>query len=137
MSPRLLAPAVLVAALAAAGCGTTTTGSARNFSGPGKAVAQTLDDLSTAARKSDEQTICTQLLASALVQKLNSGGSTCQRSVNTQIDSADDTTLTVNSVKVTGSTAVAVVTSKVKGKDTRQSVNLVRENGRWRISGIG
>jgi hypothetical protein len=125
----------LLAALAVAGCGTTSTSSSNNFSGESKNVAQTVSDLSSAARKSDEKAICTQLFARSLVQQLNTGSSTCQKTVSTQIDSADDTTLKVDSVKVTGPNATAVVTSKFDGHDQKRTLKLVRENGSWRIAG--
>jgi hypothetical protein len=131
----LLLPLFAALAVAVAGCGTASTTSAGKFSGESKNVAQTVDDLSTAARKSDEKAICTQLFARSLVQQLNSGSSTCQKSVSTQIDSADDTTLKVESVKVTGTNATAVVTSKFDGHDQKRTLKLVRENGGWRIAG--
>lgn len=135
MMPARALALPLLAALAVAGCGTASTTSAGKFSGESKNVAQTVDDLSSAARKSDEKAICTQLFARSLVQQLNSGSSTCQKTVGTQIDSADDTTLTVNAVKVAGSNATATVTSKFDGHNQKRTLKLVRENGGWRIAG--
>jgi hypothetical protein len=126
----------LLAALAVAGCGTTSTSSSGKFSGQSKSVAQTVDDLSSAARKSDEKAVCTQLLARSLVQQLNSGSSTCEKAVGTQLDSADDTTLKVESVKVTGANATAVVTSKFDGSSQQRTLRFTREDGRWRIAGL-
>jgi hypothetical protein len=137
MMPARALGLTLLAAFAVGGCGTASTTSSNKFSGEAKSVAQTVDDLSSASRKSDEKGICTQLLARSLVQQLNSGPSTCLKAIGTQIDSADDATLKVNAVKVTGANATAVVTSKFSGSDSKRTLRLVRENGRWRIAGLG
>src|SRR5690349_1939197 len=124
MMPRraLVLPLFAAVSLAVAGCGTASTTSAGKFSGESKNVAQTVDDLASAAGKSDEKAICTQLFARSLVQQLNSGSSTCQKTVGTQIDSADDTSLKVESVKVTGPNATAVVTSKFDGHSQKRTL---------------
>lgn len=126
---------LLAAAGLATGCGATGSNSASDFSGVKKDVATTIDDLSSAARKSDEGAICTNLLASALIQQLQTGGQTCRTAVSHALDDADTVDMTVKSVTVTGTKATAVVDSKQKA--TNDTFQLVKEGGRWKIASFG
>ena len=125
---------LLAAAGLATGCGATSSNSASDFSGVKKDVATTVDDLSSAARKSDEGEICTNLLASSLIQQLQSAGQTCRTAVSHALDDADTVDMKVKSVNVTGTTATAVVDSKEKASN--DTFQLVKEGGRWKISGF-
>ena len=140
MRPSRLLPLAAVAALTAlAGCGPTGTSksSSKNFTGAKKDVAQTVDDLASAAGKRDAKAICTELLAPALQQKLGSGGSSCQTVIADQLKDADLATLDTRSVTIDGQHATAVVRSQYYGKDRDVTVMLVRgAGGAWRISGI-
>jgi Putative lumazine-binding len=130
---RTFALLLAVAGLAT-GCGATSSNSASNFSGVKKDVATAVDDLSSAARKSDEGEICTNLLAGSLIQQLQSGGQTCRTAVSHALDDADTVDMSVKSVSVTGTTATAVVDSKEKASN--DTFQLVKEGGRWKISGF-
>ena len=126
---------LLAAAGLATGCGATGSNSASDFSGVKKDVATTIDDLSSDARKSDEGAICTNLLASALIQKLQAGGQTCRTAISHALDDADTVSMDVKSVTVTGTNATAVVDSKEKASN--DTFQLVKEGGRWKISSFG
>jgi putative lumazine-binding protein len=126
---------LLAAAGVATGCGATSSKSASDFSGVKKDVATTIDDLSSDARNSDENAICTNLLASSLIQQLQSGGQKCNTVISHALDDADTVNMDVKSVTVTGTKATAVVDSKEKAaNDTFQ---LVKEGGRWKIASFG
>jgi hypothetical protein len=133
-APRSLA-LLLAAAGLATGCGATGSNSAADFSGVKKDVASTIDDLSSDARKSDEGAICTNLLASALIQKLQTSGQTCRTAISHALDDADTFDMDVKSVTVTGTNATAVVDSKEKAAN--DTFRLVKEGGRWKISSFG
>jgi copper chaperone CopZ len=129
---------ILAAALAAlaAGCGVTTSGnSANKFNGEAQQAAQTIEDLQSAGQKSDEAKICNDLLAQALRSKLGN----CETTVKAAIKNTDSFDLTVQSVHVTGASATAKVRAKRGGStpDEIDTVGLVREGGRWRISSLG
>jgi Putative lumazine-binding len=126
---------LLAAAGLATGCGTTGSNSASDFSGVKKDVATTIDDLSSAARKSDEGDICTNLLAGSLIQSLQSTGQTCKTAISHALDDADTFDMTVKSVTVTGAKATALVDSK--HKSVNDTFQLVKEGGRWKISSFG
>jgi hypothetical protein len=132
---RTLALLLAVAGIAS-GCGAAGgTTSAKNFSGVQKDVATTVDDLQSAARKSDQSTICKNLLASSLISTIQSGGQTCTTAVSHALDDADTFDMTVKSVTVNGNTATAVV--KSKDKTTQDTFQLAKEGGRWKISSLG
>jgi hypothetical protein len=137
-STALFAAALAVAALAA-GCAPQTTSSSNSvskFKGDQRAAAQTIEDLQAAADDSDETEICNQILARGLAARIASGGHGCAEVVNATLKDTDSTDMTVESVRVTGDRATARVKFETGKKDRRRNIPLVRERGRWRISGF-
>jgi hypothetical protein len=133
--------ALLAAALAvlAAGCAPQTRSSSNSvskFTGDQRAAAQTVEDLQSAANDSDETKICTRILARGLAARLATGGHGCAEAVNAAIKDTDSTDMTVEAVRVTGDRATARVKFETGKKDRRANIALVREGGRWRISGF-
>ncbi|MDX6658164.1 MAG: hypothetical protein QOH62_2957 [Solirubrobacteraceae bacterium] len=127
---------VLAAAGLATGCGTAGSNSSKNFPGSKQAVAQSVEDLESAARKSDETTICNDLLATPLIATIRSSGQSCTTAISHALDDADTFDLTVKSVTVAGNSATAVVESKRK-KPAQDTFKLVKEGGRWKIASLG
>jgi len=133
ISPRMRRRlALLLPVLALAGCSATgSTGvNTTSFKGDAKAVAQTLDSLSSAARGKDGKKACTQLLSRAVVSAL---GPDCEKVMNDQFDDADDFKLDVQSIDVRGGRATARVKSDVNGVSRVTTLPLVREGGGWRL----
>ena len=127
---------LLAAAGLATGCGGAGSNSASDFSGVKKDVATTVDDLVSAAKKSDEAKICRDLLAPSLIETLRSASSTsCDTAINDAIKDADTFDMTVKSVNVTGTTASAVVDSK--NKSANDTLKFEQVGGRWKISDLG
>jgi hypothetical protein len=127
---------LLAAAGLATGCGASSSNSASDFSGVKKDVATTVDDLVSAAKKSDEAKICRDLLAPSLITSLRAANkSSCDTAVNDAIKDADTFDMTVKSVNVTGTNATAVVDSK--RKSTNDTFTFEKVGGRWKISGFG
>jgi hypothetical protein len=131
--PRRLA--LLVPLLAVAGCapagstGVNTT----SFKGDAKAVATTLNDLSSAARSKDGKKACSQLLSRAVVGAL---GANCTKVMNDQFDDADTFKLDVLSIAVRGDRATARVRSDFNGTKRVTALPLVREGGSWRVDRV-
>ena len=126
----------IVLAAAVAGCGATagSGNSATKFSGAQRDVAQTIEDLQNAGQKTDEAKICNDLLAQALRAKLGN----CQTVVKAALKDTDSFDLTVDSVTINGASATAQVRAdRGKAPDQRDTIQLVREGGRWRISSLG
>jgi len=127
---------LLAAAGLATGCGASSSNSASDFSGVKKDIATTVDDLVSAAKKSDEVKICRDLLAPSLIATLRAANkSSCDTAVNDAIKDADTFDMTVKSVNVTGNTATAVVDSK--HGSSNDTFKLEKVGGQWKISSFG
>jgi hypothetical protein len=127
---------LLAAAGLATGCGASSSNSASDFSGVKKDVAKTVDDLASAAKRSDEAKICRDLLTPSLIATLRAANkSSCDNAVNDAIKDADTFDMTVKSVNVTGTNATAVVDSK--HRSTNDTFTFERVGGSWKISGFG
>jgi hypothetical protein len=131
---KLLGAALLAltcpAALAA--CGeTVSTGS---FKGQSRAVAEAVADFQKNATASDQKKLCENDLARALTTRLSAVGG-CQATLKDQLSQVDALNLTVESISVAGTTAQARVKSTWSGKNRLSTLSLVKEAGRWKISG--
>ena len=128
---------LLAAAGLATGCGAAGSDSATDFTGVKKDVAAAVEDLESAARKSDQGEICRNLLSASLIATIRSSsdGQTCTSAISDALDDADTFNMTVKSVTVEGTTATAVVDSKEK--TANDTFKLVKERGRWRIESLG
>ena len=137
-TPMRHSAACLLALLALPLAGCTTTGgatSAKKFSGPSADIASAVGDLQSAGNRKDSNKLCTQVLARSLVGSLSSGGTTCKSEMDKALADADEFSLTVEDVTVSGTTATATVRNGDKGPTKK--LQLVREAGRWKISTLG
>jgi uncharacterized protein YceK len=131
---RLLLP--LIAALALAGCGAQAqqSSSAEKFQGEQRAVAQKVEDLQEAGESRKPEDICSEILASALVQQLEAAGVDCADEMENAIDDADDYDLDVQKVTISGSTATVTVR---RGDDgPTETMEFTKENGQWRATAL-
>jgi hypothetical protein len=117
---------LILASALVAGCG-ESGGSAADFEGEQKRVAEVVEDLQDAGTNDEPRRICEEILARAL------RGNDCPRRVDEALKDADTYDLEVKSVRVTGTTARASVESGRDG-DQVETVQLVREGRDWRIS---
>jgi hypothetical protein len=118
--------------LALAACGTTT--STAKFKGTEHAVAQTIANLQSDITAGEQKKVCANDLAAAVVTRLG-GAKGCEATIKEQIAEIDNTELEVESVKVSGNSAVAKVKSDYAGKKTPgASVALLQEGGKWKIA---
>ncbi len=126
---------VLLAALALAGCGAETEpSSVEKFEGEERAVAQKVEDLQEAGEGRNPEDICSDILASSLVQQLEAAGVKCADEMEKAIDDADDYDLQVQDVTVSGSTATAQVR---RGDDgPTETMEFTKENGQWRATSL-
>ena len=138
--PILLALAATT--LGAAGCGPATTTSAGDYKGADKDVAQTVDDLATAARRGDARKICDSLLSAGVKAQLTrlartSGrGTDCADQLKDSIRDADAFDLKVLSIKRSGGTATVQIRTKTSAAtDPVDTLRLVDQRG-WRIAAL-
>jgi hypothetical protein len=124
-----------------AACGAATV-STSSFKGEANAIAQTISNLQADVTAGDEQKICKNDLSSSLVTRLGATGSSsaekgCEQAIKSQLTEVDNPALTLTSVQVKGTTASARVKSIYLGKTQFSTMTLVKEDGKWRVSGLG
>ena len=134
---RSLSPLALLAAVALAGCstqGSSSDDSTSKFRGDQRLVANTVEDFESAASKGDQDKICRDLLAKALVQDYAQRGGTCEKAVDGALKDTDSFDLTVERVTIDGQQATASVKADRGKHDIKQSLTLVKQGAGWRIS---
>ncbi len=121
-------------ALALAACASTVSTS--GYSGAKRSVAQTVANLQSDATAGDQKKICANDLAAATVARLG-GAKGCESAVKSQLAEVDSLEVTVQSIQLAkGETAAtAQVKSVHQGKSRPSSISLVKEGGKWKISG--
>jgi hypothetical protein len=125
----LFAPLLVVGMSA---CASTTSGS---FKGEAKTIAQTISDLQTEATAGEAKKICTNLLAGSVTERLSSAPGGCTQAIKSQLSQVDTLELTVESIlPQTATTASAKVKNTYAGKARVSTVDLVKEDGKWKIS---
>lgn len=129
--------ALLCAPLLATGvaaCGTTVSTS--SFKGQQQKVAQTVASLQSHATAQEAKKICGEDLAAANVARLNTAPGGCKQAIESQLKEIDSFETTVESVQIDGNTATARVKGINGGKKVVQTMTLVKQGGKWRVSGI-
>jgi hypothetical protein len=123
--------------VALGGCSLTPTNSSSStgFTGTKALVATALNLLASDASSTDGADICKNVVASAVRNELNKVGS-CATIIDDQLKTTDDSTLTIESIKVTGASASAQVQTVHDDKKVISTVTLVRQSGSWRVATI-
>ena len=119
-----------------AGCGASSSqpSSVDDFQGEERAVAQKVEDLQEAGERREPETICTQILARALVEQLEAAGTDCTEEMEKAVEDADDYALDVTDVTISGSTATAKVR---RGEDgPTETMEFTQEGGQWRATSL-
>ena len=136
MVVRLITPALVVIALAVAGCTSSSgSGSSAKFTGAEGEVAKVVADLQKDGERKDAQKICSDILARSLVDRLSDAGTSCAQEMDKAISDADDFDLSVQKVTVNGSSATAVVRRGDDGPTA--TFRFVREGGKWKATDFG
>jgi Putative lumazine-binding len=132
-SPRQVTAGLCALALAVglAACGETASTS--NFKGESHNVAQTVSDFQTDATAADQKKLCENDLAVTLATSLRSAGG-CQAVLKNQLHEIDALNMTIESITVSGTSAIVHVKSTYSGKSRITTLTLVKEGSRWKIS---
>ncbi|HET8977859.1 MAG TPA: hypothetical protein VFN87_06850 [Solirubrobacteraceae bacterium] len=118
---------VACVACVVAGCGASA----------GQQVQAKLQQFAHAVASRDTQTLCRQVLAPALVSHLQAAGLNCEQAMHTFVDSVSDPTLSISKVRVTGSTASAVVVAGAAGQpSSTETVELTNTKNGWRLTSL-
>jgi hypothetical protein len=133
---RFALPLAAIAALAVTGCTSQTSSndSSGKFRGEQRLIANTVEDFESAAAKGDQDQICRELLAKPLITTYAKRGGTCEQAVDGALKDTDSFGLTVESVRIAGTTATARVKADRGKNDVLRTINLVKEGTGWRIS---
>ena len=122
--------AVLLVAAAVSGCGD---------SGPSdtEQVHATVEAFGQATAAKDYQRLCDDVLAPALISKLEQVGLPCEVALKQGLGDVKAPTLTIGKVEVNGDNATAEVNSTAQGQQpSRDTLKLQRVKGRWRIASL-
>jgi ABC-type cobalt transport system substrate-binding protein len=125
----VLCPAVLTAC--------ASTASSGSFKGAEHEAAQTISNLQADATSGSEKKLCGNDLSAGIVNRLG-GIKGCEAAIKAQLGETDNLEATIVSVKVAanGTAATAQVNGIYRGKKKVQAVSLVKEDGKWRVSGL-
>jgi hypothetical protein len=130
------AAALCFLTLTLAACGSAPKDSAKDFKGDQRAVANTVESLESAARKSDADKVCTQLLAQSLLDALKKQGTNCATAVKEAFKDADSVDITVNGVTIDAAKATAKVTSGTGSNKKGDTLQLEKSGAAWRIASL-
>ena len=118
---------VLLTAAALTGCGTSAH----------DAVKAKVEQYGRATRAHDYKTICGQVLAPSLLERLNSFGVGCEQAMAIAYNSVQDATLGVGKITVHGKSASVVVLSLATNEPSSlATIQLVDTAQGWRVSSV-
>jgi hypothetical protein len=127
---------LLAVLLAACGSSVATT----SFKGEEHEVAQAISNLQADASAGNEQKLCADDLAGTVVGALNRAAGGCSQAIKNQLAEIDSFEVSIQGVHVAPQgahpTATATVKSIDAGKSRATTVTLVKEAGRWKLSGL-
>jgi hypothetical protein len=124
---RSWALAVLCSAYVVTGCGASATDE----------VQAKVEQFAHATAARDVQTLCTQILAPALVTRLTAAGITCDQAMKIFVDSVSNPTISVSKISVHGSQASAVVLAGATGQtSTVERIALIQTRKGWRLASL-
>lgn len=131
-----LAASLAVLVGVAAGCGAdsepTTTAPSQDT-----LVRAVVAKFGIATQKQDYRQICDDLLSSALVARIEDVGLPCEGALQRGLGDVRSPTLEITDVSINGDKAlVSVHTSAAGQKASNDALQLVKENGSWRISSL-
>ena len=127
--------AKVLAVLTLAGCG-GDDGGADPVEGPAKDVAAAVDALEQATAARDFDRICRDLLSEAV--RAQAGGPDCPALLRRTSADLRDPRIRVERIQMKGARATVRVRTRARGQaDAPDVIELVREDGRWRVAALG
>jgi hypothetical protein len=102
-----------------------------------KEVRATLDRYARATRDKDYQTLCDDLYASDLIERIRSAGLPCEVALRTGLQDRQNPQLKVLGVEVSGDQALARTRTTAVGEPPSvDTIRLVRQGGNWRVASL-
>ena len=130
-------PVAVTAAVAAvlAGCGDGDS-EVRPIEGPAKEAADVIARFERATAEQDFVTICSDLFARAVRER--AGGERCAEVLEERGRRVRRPDIAIERIEISGRRATVRVTTTADGQArVRDTIRLVRENGRYRIAALG
>jgi len=125
---RLLSAVLLVLAT---GCG-------EEGPTPEEQVRTAVTEFGRATAAKDYQALCDRILAPTLVEDVKSIGLPCEVALQQGLGDVNDPRITIGRVRVNGDRASADVRTSATGQEpSRDTLELVRVDGTWKISSLG
>ncbi|HEX2085202.1 MAG TPA: hypothetical protein VHF89_05930 [Solirubrobacteraceae bacterium] len=121
--------ALLSASLALAACGS-------QYTGPEKEVEDAIKDLQQAAERDEAGTICNELLAKAVVDRIRGAQGDCEDAIQKALDRTDSFRLTVESIRIVDRTNARARVETGTEEENVELMLLVREGDRWKVSAL-
>ncbi len=129
--------AVLVLALAVAGCGADEEGGGGGGLPAEQQVRAVVARFGVATRAKDYQQICDRLLSKDLVDKIEAIGLPCESAVQRGLGGVRNPTLKINEVSISGSRALVSIHTTATGEaPSDDALQVVREDGEWKIASL-
>ncbi|HEX5922654.1 MAG TPA: hypothetical protein VFY45_02405 [Baekduia sp.] len=129
--------AMLVLALAVAGCGADEEGGGGGGVPAEQQVRAVVARFGVATRAKDYQQICDRLLSKDLVDKIEAIGLPCESAVQRGLGGVRNPTLEINEVSISGSRALVSIHTTATGEaPSDDALQVVREDGEWKIASL-
>ncbi len=101
-------------------------------------VRAKIDQFATAAATRDYATICQQVLAPVLLERLAATGVSCEQAMRVAFGPVQDPTVSIGRIDVKGRTAEAVTLTAAKNQvASLDAIELTKTGNGWRISSLG
>jgi hypothetical protein len=118
---------ICCSACALTGCGTSASDQ----------VKAKISQFVKAADAKDYATLCTEVLAPSLVERLSSTGVSCREAMQIAFQGVANPTLSVGQVTIAGSKASAITLSTARNQQASvDTIELVKSNHGWRVSSL-
>jgi hypothetical protein len=100
-------------------------------------VHSAVEAFGTASAAKDYQRLCDELLAPKLVEQVESVGLPCEVALRQGLGEVREPKLTIGEITVSDDAATAEVNSSAAGETpSRDTIQLTRSGGRWRIASL-
>ena len=134
---RSVALPATLALVVAAGCGGGGNPKPKPISGPPKEVADTVKAFEAATEAEEFALICRDLFTRRIVEEVG-GSRECPKFLRRNAEGLEQARILITNIRVQGNTAVVDAVTTADGQaPVRDTIQLLKERGRFRIAALG